>query len=501
MLMFIKLDVLIQISKILAFLASYEASLFAFNSTDFYNNTNRYESEEWIVDLTVGKYTVENFRRVCINAFTTPFFVDPSFNLTELFLKTDATTAWLDLYKSKTSHMLLSRFTNYPPILNTTVGNEINAQDVYQPHNAPPDIHILDTYFYLEANYISTPGDPIVQYRFRYKPIYNTSSIVETVIGSLGDFVKLPARHSVWCMTKTTFPRTPKGRAQIEAVHKRLLTTLSVEMNEYRALAKEWKAKINNLPLAENSSYQVDKNLDVDNLCRSGIHLARTSRAEILQTLVSISDPIDLQILMFDHQSFLKELSNIRQQILDPLTDPLKLIDAEYAPLAATADPVLLRTPDLNGYYLQLENRLRYIVPAVNESRINRFQRAGPFYSITLMDWIGLGFSILLTAGMGIQCMLVSRNTLKRWKAERLELRRLRTQDRYNQDREDKYRPRVNKVINETVMATRCEGCDERSKAFYKTRAGNKPKLTRARQNPRYLASHELSSNLSLDRI
>ena len=166
MLMFIKLTVLIQINKIISFLLSYEASLSEFNITRFANE-GYYEGENWMVLVLPGTNRIENFRRLCINSYHTPFYVEKSFNLTELFLFSQGKSCWVDLYKSKSTGLLLDR-TDFPPALETNFGNKIIAERIYSPLTIPAGV--IDTHFFLSADLVSQPREDPVVYTFNPNP-------------------------------------------------------------------------------------------------------------------------------------------------------------------------------------------------------------------------------------------------------------------------------------------------------------------------------------------
>jgi hypothetical protein len=83
---------------------------------------------------------------------------------------------------------------------------------------------------------------------------------------------------------------------------------------------------------------------------------------------------------MFEHELLLAEIKSIRQDILTPLTNPLSLIDLNNLDETSGTNPALLKHESLSGFYLQVERRLGYIIPAQGESKINSFGRANPFY-------------------------------------------------------------------------------------------------------------------------
>jgi hypothetical protein len=164
---------------------------------------------------------------------------------------------------------------------------------------------------------------------------------------------------------------------------------------------------------------------------------------------------------MFEHELLLAEIKSIRQDILSPLTNPLSLIDLNNLDEQSGTNPTLLKHESLSGFYLQVERRLRYIIPAQGESKINSFGRANPFYKVTLMDYLTLGISVFLALGFLVQCSMVTANTIMRWRTERDE--RIREQERY--------RFRVNRIersqppIRETVLPT-CENCSEKREMY-----------------------------------
>ena len=101
-----------------------------------------------------------------------------------------------------------------------------------------------------------------------------------------------------------------------------------------------------------------------------------------------MEDACIVQMTMFDHDSLMTELESVRNEILTPLSNPIRLLDIKQGKLVEETDPILLRTPDSEGYYLQLEKRLSYIIPAKGEGKLGRFGRMNAFYAISLMDCI-----------------------------------------------------------------------------------------------------------------
>ena len=232
------------------------------------------------------------------------------------------------------------------------------------------------------------------------------------------------------------------------------------EKVEYTRLKTEWKLKNKALLVAEktgNQTFKIDETLDVDALVRENLATCKQTKLEIISYLSEIKNPIDLALIMFSHETLMAELSSIRKEILTPLTNPLSLLSEKTMNEIESSVPTLLIAEAGDGYYLQIEKRLGYILPAKGESKMDAFGRTNPYLKVTLMDWISLAFSSFLTLGFIIQCSMVTTNTVRRWKYE-YRMKRQEERPRY----------RVNKLerIEEKVVP-KCESCGEKRKMYY----------------------------------
>jgi hypothetical protein len=231
--------------------------------------------------------------------------------------------------------------------------------------------------------------------------------------------------------------------------------------------------------------------LDVDDVVRENLINCRRQKENLKQGFRFITNPIDLALLMFEHELLLAEIKSIRQDILTPLTNPLSLINLNDLDEQSGTNPTLLKHESLSGFYLQVERRLGYIIPAQGESKINSFGRANPFYKVTLMDYLTLGISVFLAFGFLIQCSMVTANTFMRWRAERDERIREQERTRFRVNRIERLQP-----IKETVLPT-CENCSEK-REMYRTRPPSKV-IKRSHRNKGHIPSHLRGSKLNMN--
>jgi hypothetical protein len=286
------------------------------------------------------------------------------------------------------------------------------------------------------------------------------------------------------------YPNTPRTKQSLEKMTNLMVEQVNREVELYRALVKEWRTKENAIPLVDPGNYTIDMSLDVDGIVADNLLECKKQRLLLRLSLRSIKNPIDLAILMFEHELLLAEITSIRQDILNPLTNPLSLISPDNEGKDKGLTPTLLKSDDLSGFYLQLEQRLGYILPARGENRITSFGRANPFFKVTMMDYVMLGFSVFLALGFLVQCSMVTVNTFTRWQQERKE--RLREQElfKFRVNRIEQPRP-----IRETVPAT-CESCSEK-REMYRTRVKNKS-VIRAKKYRGNTPSHLRVSRLEI---
>jgi hypothetical protein len=372
----------------------------------------------------------------------------------------------VDLYKSKVSGLLLDK-TDYPPVT-VTLDSNIETSKVLTPYPNTVPSGIIETHYSLEAEISPKSGEKAAHLKFQYRPIYNTTSVTAEL--GITD-PQATTRCSVLCLSPNVYPNTPQTKERLSDLTTSMANQLLSEKVEYTRLKTEWKLKNKALLVAtkigSNSTFKIDETLDVDTLVKENLATCKQTMLEIISSLTSIKNPIDLALIMFAHETLMAELSSIRKEILAPLTNPLALLDEKTVKEIDTNVPTLLIAEEEDGYYLQIEKRLGYILPAKGESKIDAFGRNNPYLKVTLMDWISLAFSSFLTLGFMVQCVMVTTNTVKRWN---LEYQRKR--------RDERPRYRVNKLerIEEKVLP-KCESCSERREMYY-TRPH--PRTTRA---------------------
>jgi hypothetical protein len=342
-------------------------------------------------------------------------------NLTDIFTTYAIQEAWVDLYRSKVSGLLLDK-TDYPPVI-ITVDAEIDAARVHTPVTGSIPNNVLETHYVLgSSRAIVVPSNGKMS--FFYKPVYNTS--IDTIADGLASII--PHMSSVLCLKANQYPNMPKTKKALEDLVNLMLDQVNKEVTLYKALITEWRFKENAIPIAVPNNYTVNMSLDVDDVVRENMINCNRQKNNLKQGFRFITDPIDLALLTFEHELLLAEIKSIRQDILNPLTNPLSLIDLNNLDEQSGSNPTILKHESLSGFYLQIERRLGYIIPAQGESKINSFGRANPFYKVTLMDYLTLGISVFLVLGFFVQCSMVTANTIKRWRTERDE--RIREQER-----------------------------------------------------------------------
>jgi hypothetical protein len=486
MLIFIKLTVIFQLTKIQNFLADYAVELASTDFDKIYSKNGAVQYEDYTVVYHPGTFHANSFRKLCINDYTTPFRVTKDMNLTDIFTTYSIQEAWVDLYQSKVSGLLLDK-TDYPPVT-LTIDADIDATRVHTPAAGSIPNNVLETHYVLGSTRASiVPSNGKIM-SFFYKPVYNTS------IDSVADALTSIIRHmsSIMCLKANQYPNTPKTKKALEDLVNLMLDQVNKEVALFKALITEWRFKENAIPIAVPNNYTVNMSLDVDDVVRENLIACRRQKENLKQGFRFITNPIDLALLMFEHELLLAEIKSIRQDILTPLTNPLSLIDLNNLDEQSGTNPTLLKHESLSGFYLQVERRLGYIIPAQGESKINSFGRANPFYKITLMDYLTLGISVFLALGFLVQCSMVTANTIMRWRTERDE--RIRDQEWY--------RFRVNRIersqppIRETVLPT-CENCSEK-REMYRTRPPSKV-IKRYHRNKGHIPSHLRVSKLDIN--
>jgi hypothetical protein len=485
MLIFIKLTVIFQLRKIQNFLSDYSLELASTDFDTIYSRNGAVQYEDYTVIHHSGSFHANSFRKLCINEYTTPFRVTKNMNLTDIFSTYSIQEAWVDLYRSKVSGLLLDK-TDYPPVI-ITVDAEIDATRVHTPATGSIPNNVLETHYVLgstRATVVPINGKML----FFYKPVYNTS--IETIADGLASLI--PHMSSVLCLKANQYPNTPKTKKVLEDLVNLMLDQVNKEVELYKALITEWRFKENAIPVAVPNNYTVNMSLDVDDVVKENLINCNRQKNNLKEGFRFITNPIDLALLMFEHELLLAEIKSIRQEILTPLTNPLSLIDLNNLDEQSGSNPTILKHESLSGFYLQVERRLGYIIPAQGESKINSFGRANPFYKITLMDYLTLGISVFLVLGFFVQCSMVTANTIKRWRTERDERIREQERARFRVNRIERSQP----PIRETVLPT-CENCSEK-REMYRTRPPSKV-IKRSHRNKGNIPSHLRNSKLDIN--
>ncbi len=109
MLIFIKLTVIFQLTKIQNFLAEYAVELASTDFDKIYSRNGAVQYEDYRVVYHPGTIHANSFRKLCINDYITPFRVTKNMNLTDIFTTYSIQEAWVDLYRSKVSGLLLDK--------------------------------------------------------------------------------------------------------------------------------------------------------------------------------------------------------------------------------------------------------------------------------------------------------------------------------------------------------------------------------------------------------
>ena len=485
MLIFIKLTVIFQLRKIQNFLSDYALELASTDFNTIYSKNGAVQYEDYTVVYHSGNFHANSFRKLCVNEYTTPFRVTKNMNLTDIFTTYAIQEAWVDLYRSKVSGLLLDK-TDYPPVIRT-VDAEIDATRVHTPVTGSIPNNVLETHYVLGSSpAIVVPSNGKMS--FFYKPVYNTS--IDTIADGLASII--PHMSSVLCLKANQYPNTPKTKKALEDLVNLMLDQVNKEVTLYKALITEWRFKENAIPIAVPNNYTVNMSLDVDDVVRENMINCNRQKNNLKQGFRFITDPIDLALLTFEHELLLAEIKSIRQDILNPLTNPLSLIDLNNLDEQSGSNPTILKHESLSGFYLQIERRLGYIIPAQGESKINSFGRANPFYKVTLMDYLTLGISVFLVLGFFVQCSMVTANTFKRWRTERDERIREQERTRFRVNRIERSHP----PIRETVLPT-CENCSEK-REMYRTRPPSKV-IKRSHRNKGQIPSHLRGSKLDMN--
>jgi hypothetical protein len=279
-------------------------------------------------------------------------------NLTDIFTTYSIQEAWVDLYRSKVSGLLLDK-TDYPPVT-LTIDADIDATRVHTPAAGSIPNNVLETHYVLGSTRASVVPSNGKIMSFFYKPVYNTS--IDSVADALTSII--PHMSSIMCLKANQYPNTPKTKKALEDLVNLMLDQVNKEVALFKALITEWRFKENAIPIAVPNNYTVNMSLDVDDVVRENLIACRRQKENLKQGFRFITNPIDLALLMFEHELLLAEIKSIRQDILTPLTNPLSLIDLNNLDEQSGTNPTLLKHESLSGFYLQVERRLGYIIPA-----------------------------------------------------------------------------------------------------------------------------------------
>ena len=118
MLIFIKLTVIFQLTKIQNFLSEYALELASTDFDKIYSRNGAVQYEDYTVVHHSGSFHANSFRKLCINDYTTPFRVTKNMNLTDIFTTYSIQEAWVDLYRSKVSGLLLAKLGKVTSFIN-----------------------------------------------------------------------------------------------------------------------------------------------------------------------------------------------------------------------------------------------------------------------------------------------------------------------------------------------------------------------------------------------
>jgi hypothetical protein len=169
MLIFIKLTVIFQLTKIQNFLAEYAVELASTDFDKIYSRNGAVQYEDYTVVYHPGTFHANSFRKLCINDYTTPFRVTKNMNLTDIFTTYSIQEAWVDLYRSKVSGLLLDK-TDYPPVT-ITIDAEIDATRVHTPAAGSIPNNVLETHYVLGSTRATVVPSNGKIMSFFYKPV------------------------------------------------------------------------------------------------------------------------------------------------------------------------------------------------------------------------------------------------------------------------------------------------------------------------------------------
>ena len=293
MLMYIKLHILLQLGRIATFLTEYQTQLERLNFFDIYPIGVNVQSESYTIHHHSGTFSAADFKRLCVNEYTIPFRVTKDMNLTQIFQHYGLTTVWVDLYKSKVSGLLLDK-TDYPPVT-VTLDSKIETSKVLTPFPNTVPSGIIETHYSLEAEISPKSGEKAAHLKFQYRPIYNTTSVAAEL--GITD-PQSTTRCSVLCLSPNAYPNTPQTKERLSDLTTSMANQLLSEKVEYTRLKTEWKLKNKALLVAtkigSNSTFKIDETLDVDTLVKENLATCKQTMLEIISSLTSIKNPIDL---------------------------------------------------------------------------------------------------------------------------------------------------------------------------------------------------------------
>jgi hypothetical protein len=233
MLIFITLTVIFQLTKIQKFLAYYALELASTDFDKIYSRNGAVQYEDYTVVYHPGTFHANSFRKLCINDYTTPFRVTKDMNLTDIFTTYSIQEAWVDLYRSKVSGLLLDK-TDYPPVT-LTIDAEIDANRVHTPAAGSIPNNVLETHYVLGStreNIVPSKGKIM---NFFYKLVYNTS--IDSVTDALTSII--PHMSSIICLKANIYPNTPKTKKALEDLVNLMLDQVNKEVALFKALITE----------------------------------------------------------------------------------------------------------------------------------------------------------------------------------------------------------------------------------------------------------------------
>jgi hypothetical protein len=219
-------------------------------------------------------------------------------NLTDIFTTYSIQEAWVDLYRSKVSGLLLDK-TYYPPVI-LTIDAEIDANRVHTPDAGSIPNNVLETNYVLGStrkNIVPRKGKVM---NFFYKPVYNTS--IDSVTDALTSIIP----HVFNYVFKSEF--VSKHENALEDLVNLMLDQVNKEVALFKAFITEWRFKENAIPIAVPNNYTVNMSLDVDDVVRENLITCRRQKENLKQGFRFITNPIDLALLMFEHELLLAEI-------------------------------------------------------------------------------------------------------------------------------------------------------------------------------------------------